>query len=191
MFSIYEGAFDLFRILGTNGDVYFHNSTFKMLSLFDNILRLEKLCGNLILNYMKFEENEVYSHILSVKEARNITINNTICIYTNNKNAVLYQNAGGVFRLYNTLNKIINNLEISFSFSVKTCFGIKIIDDSTRNISYPSSKPLVKNIFSLYIIINIDRQRLKIAYLIIIFYTILQVMKGPVLYFSIVRIFLS
>ena len=106
-----------------------------MLSFFDNILLLEKIHGNLNLNLLQFLQNEVFSHILSVKEAFNITINNTIISFTNNKNGQLYQNAGGVFRLYNILYKTIVNVQISYGFSVKTCFGLKIIDDSTRNTS--------------------------------------------------------
>ena len=134
-FSFFEGSFDLIKIEKTKGKVYFENSTFKMLSFFDNILSFEKLFGILNINLLVFKENEVYSQIISIKEALNATINNTICTFTNNKNAKLYRNAGGAIRLYNVLNKLLNNVEISFGFSVKTCFGIKIIDDSSRNTS--------------------------------------------------------
>ena len=106
-----------------------------MLSFFDNILSFEKLFGTLNINLLLFKENEVYSQIISIKEALNTTINNTICTFTNNKNGKLYRNAGGAIRLYNVLNKLLNNVEVSFGFSVKTCFGIKIIDDSSRNTS--------------------------------------------------------
>lgn len=134
-FSFSEGTFDLIKIDKTKGNVYFENSTFKMLSFFENILSLEKLFGILNINLLVFKENEVYSHILSIKEALNATINNTICTFTNNKNGKLYRNAGGAMRIYNVLSKLMNNVEVSFGFSVKTCFGIKIIDDSTRNTS--------------------------------------------------------
>ena len=135
IYSSFEDAFYLFHIAKTNGNVYFQNSTFKMLSFFDNILILENIQGNININLLQFLQNEVYSQLLSVKEAFNITINNTNCTFTNNKNGILYQEAGGVFRLYNILYKTIVNVQISFGYSVKTCFGIKIIDDSTRNVS--------------------------------------------------------
>ena len=148
IYPVYEGVFDLFHITNTNGNIYFLNSTFTMLSLFDNIISLKKSYGILFLNNLHFIENEVYSHILSVQEANLIMLNNTICSFTNNKNAILYQNAGGVLRLYNILKKSISHVVISHGYSVKTCFGIKIIDDIIKKWNASNLENFTVNIFS-------------------------------------------
>ena len=119
----------------SNGNVIFQNTTLRKLSFFDNLLFLEKVRGTININFMLFEQNEIFSQILNIEESINIIMNNTICNFTNNKNGVFYPAAGGGFRIYNALYKTIMNLEVSYSFSVKTCFGIKIIDDSSRNTS--------------------------------------------------------
>lgn len=133
LFSV--SATNFIYIKKSNGNVIFQNSTFRKLSFFDSLLFLENVSGTININFMLFEQNEIFSQILNIEESINIIINNTICNFTNNKNGVLYTAAGGGFRIYNTLYKTIMNLEMSYSFSVITCFGIKIIDDSSRNIS--------------------------------------------------------
>lgn len=150
IYSSFENGFDLIHIAKTNGNVYFQNSSFKMLSFFGNILSIENIQGNIDINLLQFLQNEVYSQILDVKDAVSIIINNTNCTFTNNKNGILYKKGGGVFRLYNVLFKTIVNIQISFGFSVKTCFGIKIIDDLKRNTSAFTNLFVFKYFFCIF-----------------------------------------
>lgn len=155
LFQIGNQIANLIQIEKSFGSVSFSNSVFRKTRNFDNLLHCQNIWRMLVFRFLVFNENEIVSQILNVQEALNISIENTICTFTNNKNGSLYQAGGGAFRLYNILYKRMINIEISHSFSTKTCFGIKIIDDSLRNISNRTNFSVFSHAF-LFLTISID-----------------------------------
>ena len=141
---------DLFYLENISGNIYIENSNFSETSYFNNIIYVENLNGFIFINLVNFSSNEIFSQIISLNEVYNVTITNTILCWTNNKKGKLYYDGGGSIRLYNIIVRNIINLQILYSFSAKTAFGLKIIDISNRkNINLTQS--IVKPIFYNFI----------------------------------------
>ena len=126
-FHVKRDIYSLFEISDIFDDISIINSNFSQISFFNDIFNIGNILGNLYIKSLIFNENQIISHIIELFNATNIAILNVNVNKTNNLNWGRYQ-GGGVFRLYDVLNKTIINLEISYSFSTKTSFGIKFID---------------------------------------------------------------
>ena len=78
--------------------------------------------------------------------AANLTIIDTNCTVSNSTNEernIIYHSTGGCFRTQNILYRQFRNVKIFDSFSDKTTYGIKIIDDSSLMLNFNSSFPMV------------------------------------------------
>ena len=115
-------------------EVILSNCIFAKLREFSEILRFERVRGTILLDSNIFDQNEVLFHVLNAKDSLNFTLINSVFTFTNNKPGNLFREGGGAVRLYNIFYKNILNVEISYGFSVNTCFGIKFLDDSNRNL---------------------------------------------------------
>ena len=114
------------------GLVMLRNSNFSDISFFNNLLVFKKIKGDLLIDQIIFNQNEVLSYIINIEDCLNLSLINTISTQTNFRNSKLFD-GGGNFRFYNVIYKKISNLEISKSFSMKKAFGLTIIDNYEEN----------------------------------------------------------
>ena len=131
---------DLIYLQNVYGNIYLESSNFSETSYFNNILYVKNLIGFIFINFINFSFNLIFSQIVNLNDVYNVTITNTIVSWTNNKNGQLYYDGGGSIRLYNSIIRNIVNLQILFTFTAKTAFGLKIIDISNRtniNLTQP------------------------------------------------------
>ena len=79
-----------------------------------------------------FNDNVIRGHIMNVIFLPSLQIFDTNCSINNSTNDFrtnIFNNIGGCFRTQNILYRNFKNIVIFNSFSDKTTFGIKIIDE--------------------------------------------------------------
>ena len=114
--------YNLLSFFNFQGNIFFNHCNFSEISGFNNIIWLENI-GKLNFSSIIFDQNDVQAHLMSFTNISNITIIDTICQWTN----------GGALRIYNSLYRTIINFQINYSFTSKTAFGLKIIDEEENN----------------------------------------------------------
>ena len=129
-----ERAYNLFSLSNLHGNACFKNSNFTEINSFGNLFMIETL-QHFLIEGVNFIKNDVFFFLVNVKNVFNLTMKNTLSWFTNNGKGTYYNNGGGSFRIYNTNYKTFINLQISYGFSVKTAFGLIIIDDLYRKTS--------------------------------------------------------
>ena len=87
---------------------------------------------NITINQLNFYNGIIKNHVLNIIFAENLTILYSNCSLSNSTNEnrkTIYTSIGGCFRTQNIFFREFRNVSIFDSFSDKTTFGIKIIDD--------------------------------------------------------------
>lgn len=118
------------------GDIKLTNVMFKNVSYNENLIYFSNIYGKIILNSILFQENFVFSHLISLEHCANITISNIIGLRNNINHFDTLEDKlklGGFIKIANVLYKQIVNASVIDSSSGTSAFGIKIIDDASRN----------------------------------------------------------
>lgn len=118
---------DLFFIQNSD-HIYIQNSSFVFIKAL-NIFDIKNICGSIFFYGLILDKNQIYSHIFNIEESINITIIDLGISYCNQDFGNF---GGGTLRIYNSFDKFLKNINISYCFSSKTAFGLKFIDDSLR-----------------------------------------------------------
>jgi len=168
------------------GNFSIQNTNFTKISFFQNIIEFDKGDGYLEIQKVNFIQNEVLFQLLTINNCYNVTLRDVTCNFTNDKNGTLFNSGGGGIKFYNTQFRTIFNLKITNSFSGKTTFGVKFIDDFARiNINGSSPFVIFKNKIKIHKFFN-QRYSYKIVNSSIIFCFIKIQWKQQEQYFWIV-----
>ena len=93
---------------------------------------IQNITGTVSFVGVDFVDNIIHGHVIEAILLQNLIINNTNCTNGDSINKypnIHWNNIGGCFRTINILNRHFENIKIINSFSDKTSFGIKIIDE--------------------------------------------------------------
>ena len=96
------------------------------------MFHIENSKSNITINQLNFYNGVVLNHVLNIIFAESLFISNSNCTVsnsTNNNRSHIYKSTGGCFRTQNILHREFHYVNIFNSFSDKTTYGIKIIDD--------------------------------------------------------------
>ena len=135
---------DLISINFIANSIFITNVEFMEISSFSNLLIIEKVDNVLLFTNISFFKNEVYNFLFHIKNTLNATFQSIKSAFNNNLNGNYYNQGGGSFRIYNTIYLNLINLQILYAFSVKTAFGIIIIDDFNINTPYTPNPIVLK-----------------------------------------------
>ena len=112
------------------------------------MFHFENTNSNITINQLQFNNGVIKKHVLNAILAQNLTIVSSNCSISNSTNddrKTIYTSIGGCFRTQNIFYREFLNVSVFDSFSDKTSFGIKIIDDISivTNLKPPSFVPKV------------------------------------------------
>lgn len=119
---------DFFRIEGANILIIFEHLQISLVGFYSSLFYINNKNGKFSINSSLFLQNYLYQNILSLNFLYSANISNTMFQYTNNLNDNTFFQGGGNIILQDCIMKFIENLEIYYSFSSKTTFGVKIVD---------------------------------------------------------------
>ncbi len=96
------------------------------------MIYIENSTNNVLVQAGSFVDNMIRGHIMNVILIPKLQVIDTNCSINNSTSDLrmnIFKNIGGCFRTQNIFYRNFKNVKISNSFSDKTSFGIKIIDD--------------------------------------------------------------
>lgn len=134
---------NLFHIEGENILMSFESVQITLVGFFSNVFYIASKNGNFSINSSIFLENYPIKNVLSLNSLFFANISNTTINYTNNPKGERFLEGGGNILLRDCLMKTIDSLEICYSFSSTTTFGIKMVDHAENKII---ENPYVNNI---------------------------------------------
>ena len=106
-----------------------------------NLFHLQNITGVINFDFVDFSDNIIKDHVINAIFLQSMIINNTNCSncnFINDYPNVKWSSIGGCFKTKNILKRQFENINIINSFSDKTSFGIKIIDDMNQLKTIPS-----------------------------------------------------
>lgn len=142
-----DESINFIHIAGKNTQINFNKVNMSSIKLFLNILYIDSQYGKFFLNSSIFFENQPIRSILSINSLIMVNITSNKFQYTNRENDTGFFQGGGNIFLSNCQMRYIENLEISYSFSSKTTFGIKITDFDRNSID---EKPYVFHLMNIF-----------------------------------------
>ena len=99
-----------------------------------DLFHIENTKANITIQQLNFYNGVIKNQVLNIIVAENLTILDSNCSISNSTNEdrkIIYSSIGGCFRTQNIFFRKFVNVKIFDSFSDKTTFGIKILDDLT------------------------------------------------------------
>ena len=97
-----------------------------------DLFHIENTKANITIQQLNFYNGVIKNQVLNIIVAENLTILDSNCSISNSTNEdrkIIYSSIGGCFRTQNIFFRKFVNVKIFDSFSDKTTFGIKILDD--------------------------------------------------------------
>lgn len=125
----------LFQIEGEKNLIRFESLQISMVGFFLNVINIFNQNGNFSINSSIFFQNYPTKNVLALNRLILVNITNTVFQSTNIINREPFMQGGGNILIWDCFIKSIENLEISYSFSSTTTFGIKITDPDQKRMT--------------------------------------------------------
>ena len=145
---------NLISISNTVNSIFITNVDFIEILFFENIIIIDKADTLVFIKNVQFYKNNIYNFLFHVQNSLNVTFQYVSSFSNNNNNGEYYNQGGGSFRFYNTIYLCLINLQISYGLSVKTSFGVVIVDDMLSYANNDTDRIVLfyKSLFYLIII---------------------------------------